>query len=234
MLQVIRPHPTARGDDLPDGYRAGFALHLQLRPLAKLDLEAGCAVRALVDEDAVHGRGGLDPSGRVDDVTMGHRRSLLRAGVDGDDRFSGCYPDADLEPARALGVEPGHGLAYGVCRADSALGVVLVRRRCAEERHDGVADELLDGAAVALERFANSRVVRVDDPAHVLRVERLRQLREADHVDEDDAHDLPLECGLLRLELGSAGRCRTRCPRATGRRRRTGTSGPSALPQRPQ
>ena len=34
-------------------------------------------------------------------------------------------------------------------RTHRALGVVLVRDRCAEERHDRVADELLDGSSVA-------------------------------------------------------------------------------------
>ncbi len=76
--------------------------------------------------------------------------------------------------------------------ADCALGVVLVRRRRAEERHDRVADELLDGAAVALELRADALVVGAQDRLDVLRIHRLRPRREADEVAEDDRHDLAL------------------------------------------
>ena len=57
-------------------------------------------------------------------------------------------------PARAW--SPGCSAAHGVDQlergADGALGVVLVRDRRAPDRHDRVADELLDGAAVPLDR----------------------------------------------------------------------------------
>ena len=77
-------------------------------------------------------------------------------------------------------------------RADRALGIVLVRRRRAEERHHRVADELLDRAAVPLELGADALVVGAEDRLDVLRVERLRARREADEVAEDDRDDLAL------------------------------------------
>jgi hypothetical protein len=43
-----------------------------------------------------------------------------------------------------------------------------VRGRRAEEGHDRIADELLDGAAVALELGANALVVRPQDRLDVL------------------------------------------------------------------
>ena len=43
--------------------------------------------------------------------------------------------------------------------ADGAEGVVLVGDRDAEDRHHGVADELLHGAAVALDRRGHRREV---------------------------------------------------------------------------
>ena len=49
---------------------------------------------------------------------------------------------------RAPGID-GDELERG---ADGPLGVVLLRGRRAPHRHDGVADELLDRAAVALDR----------------------------------------------------------------------------------
>ena len=58
-------------------------------------------------------------------------------------------------------------------RPDRALGVVLVRGRGAEERHDRVADELLDGAAVSLELGANALVVGAEERLDVLRIHRL-------------------------------------------------------------
>ena len=77
-------------------------------------------------------------------------------------------------------------------RADGALGVVLVRGRRAEERHDRVPDELLDRSAVALELRAHALVVRSEERLDVLRIERLRARGEADEVAEDDRDDLAL------------------------------------------
>ena len=82
--------------------------------------------------------------------------------------------------------------------ADRALGVVLVRGRRAEERHHRVADELLDGAAVALELGADALVVRAEERLDVLGVELLGPLREADEVAEDDRDDLALSAWLAR------------------------------------
>ena len=54
-------------------------------------------------------------------------------------------------PARAwiAGPSRAHGVDELERRADRPLGVVLVRGRRAPDGHDRVADELLDGAAVA-------------------------------------------------------------------------------------
>ena len=61
--------------------------------------------------------------------------------------------------------------------AHGALRVVLVRDRGSEERHDGVADELLDRAAVAFELVAQVLPVRVEERPHVLGIEVLRPAR---------------------------------------------------------
>src|SRR3954468_20985412 len=62
----------------------------------------------------------------------------------------------------------------------------------AEDGHHGVADELLDRAAVPLELGAELRVVGGERRADVLRVETLRPRRRDDEVGEEDRHDLPL------------------------------------------
>ena len=77
-------------------------------------------------------------------------------------------------------------------RADGALRVVLVRDGRAEDRHHRVADELLDGAAVALELLAHVRVVAAELGRDVLGVELLGPRREADQVGEQDGDDLAL------------------------------------------
>ena len=76
--------------------------------------------------------------------------------------------------------------------AHAALGVVLVGQRGAEEGHDRVADELLHGAAVALELGLQAGVVRRQHPAHVLGVELLGAAGEADEVGEEHRDDLAL------------------------------------------
>ena len=75
---------------------------------------------------------------------------------------------------------------------DRALGVVLVCHRCAEDGHDRVPDELLDGAAVALDLLPQAGVVGADAGADVLGVSRFRGRGEADEVAEEDGHDLAL------------------------------------------
>jgi len=67
-----------------------------------------------------------------------------------------------------------------------------VSRRCAEDRHHRVADELLDGAAEALELVPHAGVVGREDPEHVLGIQPLRLCREPDQVDEHDRHNLAL------------------------------------------
>ena len=79
---------------------------------------------------------------------------------------------------------------------DGSLRVVLVRGGRAEERHDRIADELLDGAAVALELRADAFVVRTQDRLDVLGIHRLGLRREPDEVAEDDRDDLALAARL--------------------------------------
>ena len=64
--------------------------------------------------------------------------------------------ERDALVAFELLVEPAQRLAHLGGRADRAQGIVLVHTRDPEHRHDGVADELLDGAAVALDRSPSS------------------------------------------------------------------------------
>ena len=78
-------------------------------------------------------------------------------------------------------------------RADPALGVVIANARRAEDRHRRVAHELLQNAAVPLDRLAHGIEVRILDQRHVLGVQALRERGEADEVGEENGHDAPLD-----------------------------------------
>ena len=100
-------------------------------------------------------------------------------------------------PARACDGRPeaahgGHQLEGG---ADGSLGVVLVAGRGAPDGHDGVADELLDRAAVPLDDAARQLEVARQELAHLLGVAVLGQGGEADQVGEQDGDQAALGDG---------------------------------------
>ena len=97
-------------------------------------------------------------------------------------------------------------------RAHRALRVVLVGGRRAPHRHHRVADELLDGPAVALDDVARPVEVAAKELADLLRVAPLGEGGESHEVDEEDRAQPPL-------------RRRGRGVRARRRRRRGGDRG---------
>ena len=105
------------------------------------------------------------------------------------------------------GVEVGDAVQHGERRPNGALGVVAVGHRCSEESHDGVADELFDGAAERLDVGPHPVVVQRQDVAHVFRIESLGTTGEAHQVDEDHGDDPPLLMGPFwyRGELRTTG-----------------------------
>ena len=108
---------------------------------------AAASLGRLADEHGP-GRGrGLEPRGGVDEVAGDHalvRRPERDGGLAGQDARTRLQPWVD-GPDRIDELETG---------ADAPLGVVLVGDRGAPDRHHGVADELLDRAAVALDDVA--------------------------------------------------------------------------------
>jgi len=62
----------------------------------------------------------------------------------------------------------------------------------AEGSHDGVADELLHGAAPPREFSSDARVVRPQRGSDVLRIRLIRSGDEANQVDAQDRYDFPL------------------------------------------
>ncbi len=180
----------------------------------------GRAHRRLVDDQGSDGRCRLQASSRVDDVAGDDPLPALgpcaerHDGLPRRDRGS----DGELEPTLAQLLDRLEDSQGG---ADRALGVVLVRHRGAEHGHDGVADELLDRPAEALDVGLHALVVRAERRADVLGVGAVRSAREADEVDEEDRHDLALLAGRSLRSATSAARTRGRIARAPGSPHRT-------------
>ena len=178
---------------LPHGHRLSLPLRGHGLRLRVADHVAGRAIGRLVDEDPVHRRRVLQPGRGVDDVARGHPLALTGASPEGHQRLAGGYGDPHLEPPVL-----GHRVADGQRGAHRAFWIVLVRGGSAEDGHHRVADELLDGASVALELGTQLFVVGPQDRIDVLGVERLRTRGEANEVGEEHRDDLPLPARLVR------------------------------------
>ena len=97
---------------------------------------------------------------------------------------AGHDPDPGLEVGRVLGAVGGDGRDELEAGPHRPLGVVLLRDRGAPDRHDGVADELLDDAAVAGDDGPGELEVTGEELSYLLGVSLLRERREADEVAE--------------------------------------------------
>ena len=181
--------------------RFGLALRGQRRRRFGLDAVAHEPV-GLLAEQYLAGLGSLlEPGSHVDRIAGGE--PLLGARDD----LAGVYAHAELE-ARAVVpfelvvqlVEPAAELVGGPRCPER---VVLVHRRNAEDRHDRVADELLDGAAVPLhDRLGRLEVAR-HDVAQALRVDALTERGRAGDVAEEHRDGL---AGLARRRRLHEGR----------------------------
>ena len=191
-----RHRPLARGRGRaqrePGTYRCALALGENGLGGPVLDRVARGRVRLLPHQNRSHRRCGLESSCGVHDVSGDHGLAVARTRFELDDRFPGVDGDPHLEPVLLRPV------AHGECGAHGALGIVAVRSRRAEDPHHRVADELLHGAAVPLELFADALVVGRENCAHVLGIERLGLPCEADEVDEEDRDDASLLADLAR------------------------------------
>ncbi len=182
----------------------------QRRLLARLD---GLHTHGVADElerrRAEHDRSGrrrlLDSLGDVDRIARDEAAVTRVADV----HVAGVDPDAQVEPETVLALDrlaqSGDGCAGVGGGTDGPQGIVLVRHRYAEDGHDRVADELLDRAAVALDRPAGGGEVAVQHAPQRLGVERLRELGRLDEVGEEDRDRLapflePDRSGERRLE----------------------------------
>ena len=145
--------------------RSGLALRLDRLGRLVLDRVLRGRVRLGADDDAVHGRGALQPRGGVDHVARDQRLAECRSRAERDERLAGVHGDAQLQVEVELAlVELERAVTHRQRAANGALGVVAVGRGRAEDGHDRVADELLHGAAEGLELAPDVLVVRRRGP----------------------------------------------------------------------
>jgi hypothetical protein len=191
---------------LPCGERLRLALDRERPDGRRRDGVADELVGGLAEQDLARRGGLLEAGGDVDGVAEDR---VLPARAVADEDLAGVDPGPrlDREPPRAreLRVELLEGLAHLGRGADRAQRVVLVDLRDAEHRHHRVADELLDAAAVALDRHPHGLEVPGHDLQQRLGVQPVPEQGRPDDVGEHDGH------GLARLGLGR-GRARQRGP----------------------
>ena len=157
----------------------------------------------LVDIAAPRRGGRLDTGGGVDAIAYDETffGRLCRGGAAGDDPYPG------LQVRRVLRAVGGDGRYELESCSDGSFGVVLLRHRCAPYRHDRVADELLDDAAVSGDYGPGELEVTRQELSYLLGVSFLRQWREADEVAEQhrDMAELGALARARRLERGIRG-----------------------------
>ncbi len=177
--------------DEPEG-RHGLRLPLQRERLDRFDRDrVAHEPHRLGAEQCLAGRSRLlEPRRDVDRIA---RRQPLARSRDDLARVD-AYPDSNPEL-----VDRGEHLRGG---PDGAQRVVLVQERHAEDRHHGIADELLDRPAVPLDDPFHAFEVAGEEIPQQLRVGPLPERRRADDVAEDHGHDL----ALLALRLGRRDR----------------------------
>ncbi len=186
LVRHVDAEARMRGDGRPDGNRLRLPFRLDGLGRFVVDGGPGGSVRRLVDDDPVDRCRALQACRGVHDVARGHSLAGIGLGVEPDERLAGGDADSQLESFLE------RELADRERRADGPLGIVLVRGRGAEQGHDRVSDELLDGAAVPLELGAHALVVGPQERLDVLRIHRFGTGGEADEVAENDRDDLAL------------------------------------------
>ena len=168
----------------PERKRLGLALQLVFARLLVLDRRLAGASCPLADEDGARPGRCLHARRRVHEVTGHHALAL---GSHGHRRLTGH----DAHAHGDAGLERCHDLDELERCSDGPLGIVLAGDRRAPDGHYGVADELLDSAAVAFDHLPRRVEVAREEIAHLLGVAVLGERSEADQVAEEHGDQPP-------------------------------------------
>ena len=213
-LQGLAPvAPAALRDDThrpPGGNGHGLALERLLADGVEHDRPGRGALRRFADENGPGRRRGLQPGGGVDQIAGDHPLADRPEG-------HGGLAGEHAGPCLDRGSEGTDRVDQGERGADGPLGVVFPGARRAPDRHHGVADELLDCAAVTLHHVPGELEVAGEQLTRLLGIHALREAGEPDQVREEDRDETSLGD---RRRGGGSDRCRRRCTdeRARGRR----------------
>ena len=205
--------PLAHLEQLVRGDGLALALHGDRAERARLDVPAHEALRGLGQHDLA-GSGELLHArrrvGRVADRGVVHSQ-VVADRPDDDEPGVEAHAHAEVDPARPLELVavPGEDALHPERRVCRAPRVVLVGHGCAEEGHEPVPEELVDGALVAVDLDEHQLERAVDEGVDVLGIEGLGEGREAGGIGEEhrDLLALARERGaVLQDPLGQVGR----------------------------
>ena len=230
-----RARGRERAQQAMDPHRLALALERDLLARGEREGVMGELIRRVADQDLARRRRALQARGGVDGVA-GHRVGGVggRADPARHDR-AGVDPDVQRErpphPPLPAEIERAHPLAHQEGGAQAALGIVLVRARGAEDRHDRVTHELLDEALVALDRRGHLAEEIALDGAHVLGVESFAERGEPGQVREEhgDRAAVALGRGGGAGGGGGAGAAASRVPHLGQNAKSAGASKPHPL-----
>ena len=142
----------------------------------------------------------LEPRRQVRRVADGREVAQLVAADVADEGRSAVDPDPESRPLGAVGGDPIDGSLEGQRRPRCPQGVIGLADRRIEDRHQRVADELGDRAALAQHDRDGRPEVGVEHGDDVGRRGPLGEWREAREVREQDGNlaDLAAECRAVR------------------------------------
>ena len=168
-LEAVRAADAAALGDDPNGSPGRDRQALPAGLLADLlegDRVAGRAERRLTDEHGARVGRGLEAAAVF---TRSPATMPWPVGTDRDGRVAGQHrrPDSGVSPGPP---SVGDHIDQVESRSNRPLRVVLVGRGRAPDSHDGIADELLDGAAVPVDDPARRLEVARQELAHLLGV----------------------------------------------------------------
>ena len=184
-----------------------FSLHIDRRRLPELKGAPRCGDGAFADQDGARGSSLLQSSSNVDRVAAhkGASRTSLP-----DDHIAGVHADTQLEllveQLRKPALHPERDM-------QRPLGMVFERSRCSECRHHGVARELLNRPAGALDLVCHCVVEALEEDTRAFRILGTRQRRRADQVCEHHSRQLPLLRWPLDGDRRAAARAKLRVTR---------------------
>ena len=175
------------------------------RRLAVGDLRVGQGVRRDPGQDLAGLGSGLQARRRVHDLT-GHEQLSGGAFARGGLARLDAHPHVERLSEPRGAAESAHAGADREARSDRAHRVVLVDVRQPEDRHDGVADELLRPPAQVLQLLRGGGEELSEDLPRSLGVEALREAGGVHEVGEEDRDDLALLGAQRRADDGAAVR----------------------------